>query len=391
MKVLCDREKLREGLALANNVIPSKSPKPMLSCVCLVATDDTLELVGTDLEVSLRYRLDGNPRALAGAAGETAAEGAPAKVDVKVIEPGTVVVPARVMHDFVRDFAGETVLIETSASNCRLTSEDDSAELVISDAEEFPVIARFEDKHAFELQAGTFTTLVGRTAFAAAREQGRYAMHGVLVEVGDGTLRMVATDGRRLAIASAPLETAHYQPVTSRPSIAPTKGMQLFCRVMSDPLDRVRVSLSDNQIGLRTRNAEVFARLLEGEFPRYSAVVPAESKHVLEGDATTLERKLRLVANVTGDEARAVRFVAKNGQLELFGQSAGRGEAHAVMGADFKGGPADVAFNPDYVIEGLKNCETGIVRLEFNDRTAPGKFKLGENYVYIVMPITLDT
>lgn len=383
MKVLCDREKLREGLALANNVIPTKSPKPILSCVCLVATADALELVGTDLEVSLRYRLDGRVRA-------SESEDAKPKVDVKVIEAGTVVVPARVMHDFVRDFAGETVTIDTTGGNCRLTSDDDSAELVTSDAEEFPVIARFEDRGSFELQAGTFTSLVGRTAFAAAREQGRYAMHGVLVEVGDGTLRMVATDGRRLAVASAPLETTNYQATATRPSIAPTKGMQLFVRVMSDPLDRVSVSLSDSQIGVRTRNAEVFARLLDGEFPRYTAVIPTEAQHVLEADATLLERKIRLVANVTGDEARAVRFAAKPGQLELFGQSAGRGEARALMNADYKSGPADVAFNPDYVIEGLKNCEGGLVRLEFNERTAPGKFKLGENYVYIVMPITLD-
>jgi DNA polymerase-3 subunit beta len=383
MKVLCDREKLREGLALANNVIPTKSPKPILACVCLVATADSLELVGTDLEVSLRYRLDGKAPTSEG-------EEAKPRIEVKVIEPGTVVVPARVMHDFVRDFAGDTVLIDTSAGNCHLTSDDDTAELVISDAEEFPVVARFEDRGSFELQGGTFTTLVGRTAFAAAREQGRYAMHGVLVEVGDGSLRMVATDGRRLAVASAPLETSNYQPATTRPSIAPTKGMQLFCRVMSDPLDRVRIALSDSQIGVRTRNAEVFARLLDGEFPRYAAVVPTEAQHTLEADATVLERKIRLVANVTGDEARAVRFAAKTGQLELFGQSAGRGEARALMSAEFKGGPADVAFNPDYVIEGLKNCEGGVVRLEFNERTAPGKFKLGENYIYIVMPITLD-
>lgn len=365
MKVLCNREKLREGLAVANNVIPTKSTKPVLSNVCLVATEDTLELVGTDLDVALRYRIE----------------------DVKVEEPGTAVVPARVTLDFVRDLSGDTLTLDTTDGNCQITSGADSCELVTSDPDEFPVVSRFDERGALSLQAGTFTTLVNRTAFAAAREQGRYAMHGVLTEVEDGALRMVATDGRRLAVAFAPIEV----PETIPPqAIVPTKGMQLFCRVISDPLDQIKIHFGENQIGIKTRNAEVFARLLDGEFPRYSAVIPKESKNAVEADAELLGRKIRLVANVTGDEARAVRFSVKKDHMEIFGQSAGRGEATAHMEVHYDGGEAEIAFNPDYVNDGLKNCESDTVRLEFNEKTSPGKFTLGENYIYVVMPITID-
>ncbi len=366
MKILCDREKLREGLALANNVIPAKSPKPALSNVCLVAMEGALELVGTDLEVALRYRIE----------------------DVKVSEPGTAVIPARVALDFVRDLTGETVTLETNGSNCTISSGSDSCELVTIDPDEFPVVAHFDVAGSVSLQGGTFTALVGRTAFAAAREQGRYAMHGVLTEIADGQLKMVATDGRRLAVASAPIDMPKAVP---RPVIVPTKGTQLFCRVITDPLDQVQLSFSENQIGLKTRNAEVFARLLDGEFPRYQAVIPTESANSVEADSEMLLRKLRLVANVTGEEARAVRLSIKKGSLEIYGQSAGRGEARAAMEIDYKGKNAEIAFNPDYVIDGLKNCENGNVVLEFNEKTSPGKFRLGESYIYIVMPITIDT
>ena len=88
-------------------------------------------------------------------------------------------------------------------------------------------------------------------------------------------------------------------------------------------------------------------------------------------------------------DARAVRLKAEKGELELHGKSAG-GEAKAVMECDFKGGPAEIAFNPDYVLEGLKNADKPIVTLQFDERTSPGKFELGENHVYIVMPITVD-
>ena len=366
MKILCDRERLREGLAVANSVIPAKSTKPVLANVCLVATEEALELVGTDLEVALRYRIE----------------------DVKVEEPGTVVIPARLTLDFVRDLASETVELDSSEGNCHISGGQDSCELVTFDSDEFPVVSRFEDTEAFSIQAGRFTSLVGRTAFAAAREQGRYAMHGVLTEVEDDVLRMVATDGRRLAVADVPLEAGDVRP---EPAIVPTKGLQLFCRVIDDALEQVRVRFSENQIGLKTSKAEVFARLLDGEFPRYSAVIPSETEHTVHANAELLGRKIRLVANVTGDEARAVRFSMKKGTIELFGQSAGRGEARAQLEADYDGSKAEIAFNPDYVVEGLKNCESDTVRLEFNEKTSPGKFTLGENYTYVVMPITIDS
>ena len=366
MKVLCDREKLREGLAVVNSVIPTKTTKAVLTNVCLVATSDALELVGTDLDLAVRFRLGD---------------------DVKVEEPGTVVVPARVTLDFVRDLTGTTVVIEAGESRCTLKSGEDVCELVTADPDEFPVVARFDEQGSSSIQAGSFTTLVGRTAFAAAREQGRYAMHGVLTEVDDETLKLVATDGRRLAVASAPMQVAERP---EKPVIVPARGLQLFCRVSSDPLAQVRLSFGDNTIGFKTPDAEVFARLIDGEFPRYAAVIPKESSNRIEADAELFGRKLRLVANVTGEEARAVRLSAAAGSLELFGASAGRGEAHAHMEVDFKGDKAEIAFNPDYVLDGIKNCESGILRLEFNEKTSPGKFTLGENYIYIVMPITID-
>jgi len=365
MKILCDREKLREGLAIANNIIPSKSPKPILSNVSLVATENGLELVGTDLEVAVRYSIE----------------------DVKVEDPGTVVVPAKVALEFVRDLTSETVSLEIRGNNCVLTGGTDSCELVTSDPDEFPVVARFDESGALSLQAGTFTSLVGRTAFAAAREQGRYAMHGVLTSLENDSLQMVATDGRRLAVASHPVDAGD----TTQSVIVPTKGLQLFCRVIGDPLDQIKLSFGENQIGLQTPSAEVFARLLDGEFPRYKAVVPESTDNAMEADAELMGRKLRLVANVTGDETRAVRLSLNKGELHLYGQSAGYGEANATMEVEYKGEPTEVAFNPDYVIEGLKSCETPHVRLEFNDRSSPGKFTLGENYVYVVMPITVDT
>lgn len=357
MKVLCDREKLRAGLAIVNTVVPARSPKPILDNVRFVATESALELIGTDLEVSVRYSI----------------------TDVKVGEPGVAVIPARVALDFIRDLNSETIEIEVENNLCSITGGADSCELVTMDSDEFPVTPHFDEKGALSVQAGVFTRLVGQTAFAAAREAGRYAMHGVLVTVQDENLQMVGTDGRRLALSSFPIQDI---PGEISPAIVPTKGLQLFCRVIDDPLSQVQVKFSENQIGMRTANAEIFARLIDGDFPRYSDVIPSQSSISIEANTELLSRKLRLVSNVTGNEARAVRLKLDRGELELHGQSIGRGEAHAHMEIEYSGEKAEIAFNPDYVLDGIKNAEHETIRLEFNDKGSPCKFTLGESYIY---------
>ena len=364
MKVICDRAKLHEGLAIAGSVVSGKAAKPIYENICLVASDDKLEILGTDAEVSIRFSVD----------------------DVSVEEPGPTVVPGKVMLDFVRDLSGETVTMRSDDGTCVLSSGSDECELVTMDPDEFPVIPRFTDAKTVSLQGGSFIRLVQQTAFAAAREPGRYAMHGVLAEFDDDSLKLVATDGRRLAVASVPVDGA---PKDQESAIVPTKGMNLFCRVISDALEQVQVAFDEQQASLRTKNAEIFARLIDGEFPRYAAVITSDPAFAIEADRELLARKMRLVSNVVGDEARAVNLSFSPGQVELFGFAAGRGEAKAHMEVGFKDEKAEIAFNPDFVIEGLKHCQEDKVWIEFNDHTSPGKFRLGENYIYVVMPITV--
>lgn len=365
MKLLCDRERLREGLALVGGVIPNKATRPAIENMLLVATDGALELVGTDLEVAVRYRID----------------------DVKVGEPGTALVPSKVFADFVRDLTGETVNLSVSSNRMEVSSGADRCELPTADPEEFPVIARFEEEGALSIQGGSFTRLVSRTSFAAAKEQGRYAMHGILTLIEDQVLRMVATDGRRLAVASTPIDSAQSPPAKA---ILPTKGAQAFCRLVTDDLEQIELHFGENQLGLRTSRGEIFARLIDGEFPRYAAVIPDDPAHRVEADGDSLIRKIKLVSNVTTQDARAVKLALKGTKLELTGRSTTSGQATSEMEVHFGGDEAEIAFNPDFLLEGVRHCETDMVALEFNDRTSPGKFTLGENYVYVVMPITVD-
>jgi DNA polymerase-3 subunit beta len=384
MKVLCNRERLREALNVVTSVIPLKSTRPAAENVLLLASEQGLELVGTDLEVSVRYSI---PRA----DGDDTRGGTGAVVR----EAGTALITARIANDFVRDLVGETVAIETTReSHCLISSGADRCELNMADAEEYPVVPRFPETAAFRIPGNTFAKLVGRTAFAAAREPGRYAMHGILTLVEEGALRLVATDGRRLAITHAAIEGVDGKRSGVQRAIVPTKGMQLFCRAIGDSEEPIQIDFGQgeeqSQIGVKTARAELFARLIQGEFPRYATVIPQNCEHVIEANTELMARKLRLVSNLSATDMRAVKLSASKGQLGVSARSAASGEASANLEVDYKGKGAEIAFNPDYVMEGLKSCEGEIVRLEFSEKNAPGKFKLGEDYTYVVMPITID-
>ncbi len=364
MKVICNRETLRDALSIANQLVPTKTTKPVLENVCLVATDNALEFLATDEEVAMRYTLD----------------------DVQVGETGVAVIPARIAMEVVRDLSGEMCQIEMIGTRCRISSNLDHCDLVTADPDEFPVIGRFEATQHISIQGGVLAKLISQTSFAAAREPGRYAMHGIQLTLPGDRLQLVATDGRRLAKVSTVVDT---QGITTDPLIVPTRGMQLFSRVIADPLDQVHLEFSNDRIGMRTRGAQVFSRVIEGQFPIYDALFPEEHKYEVEVDRDVFGQKLRLAASV-GQE-QGVRMELSSGKIGLFVRSISRGEAEASMEAEYQGEDAEIAFRPDFVLEGVKRCESDRLTLSFNGPSSPGEFRLGADYRYVVMPVTIDT
>ena len=367
MKVLCSRERLREAFSVVTSALPMKSTKPVLQSVRIEARKGRVELSATDLEVGVRFGVD----------------------EAQVETEGVVVLPSAA-GDFIRDLADETVTLLSEGANCHIRGLSDACQLVGADPEEFPRIPEFEEKDAVEIPAAEFAEMARRTSFAAAREMGRYAMNGILLELGAETARMVATDGRRLALAEKGIGRGPKSPVAA---IVPAKGVQQVLRSLDPGADAVGLSVSPGQIAFRTSRAQVFVRLLEGEFPKYSAVLPKECPSSVEFDRAKMYQKLQLVANLTADDSRSVRWTFLGESIQLTAASAGRGEARAELEAKvkLKGPPgAQISFNPDYILDGLKASVAEVVHLEFGDRDRPGKFLLGENYVYVVMPITLE-
>lgn len=384
MKVRCDRTQLYEASQLAGSVVPGRTPKPALQCVKLEAKDKQLLLSATDLELGLRYRVGA----------------------VEVLQPGAAVIPAERLNGILRESQDETIEIETDGDAVRLTCADSKFKVFGFDAAEFPPIPEFPDKPGFAVKAGVLRQLIARTVFAAAKEITRYAINGVLLEPKGNKLKMVGTDGKRLAQARGALQG---DAADERGAVCPLKAMTLLEKLLVDPETDVEVKLTENDLKVRCGPAVLSSRLVEGAYPKYDEVIPKECDKSAEFASSALVSAVRKAALLVSAESKRVVFKFSPERLELRSSAPEHGEAEVILNAGgapksgkgdkgekggvggdytYKGAPLRIEFNPDYIIDGLKALGHDRAHYEFKSPDKPGVLKSEGDFVYVVMPLS---
>jgi DNA polymerase-3 subunit beta len=371
MKVKCSRAQLDEAFAIASTVVPQRTTIPAITNVKLTATRDkaggTLELACTDFEFGLRFTIP-------------AAE---------VKEEGTLVLPAARMSGIVRVSGDETISIESDGNLAHIRMPDASFKVVGIDPADFPTIPTFEDKAAIKVSTEDLGAMIRKTQFAVSTEVVRYALTGQLFEVKGKELRMVASDGKRLAYIKS-RSAGKQEGQKDVRVIVPTKTMNLLDKVLHEEDEHVALNVEDTQIRLKTSRALIFSRLIEGHFPDYEAVVPSGLDKKLTLAREPFMAAVRKVALMTSEKSRAVKFNVEKGKLVLFTRTQDVGEAKVEVPLDYKGEDLDIVFNPDYVADYLKVVTDEMVELHLKDKTSAGVFKAGKDYVYVLMPLTVN-
>ena len=363
MKILCDRQQLQEAFNVVGGIPPVKTPRPVLQHVLLQAEDDDLTLFATDLQLSAAVRVD----------------------SVKVEKPGRALVPAREAAALLKELTDPTITITAEDHRSTLQSGAGSFVLLGADPSEFPKLPDPGEAVELHVSAGRFLDMVRKTQFAAAREETRYAINGVLLEHTGGTLRLVSTDGRRLALIHE--ETG--DPANECRAVVPLQIFQTLARAIGDDEDsELTIQVGTNQIGFREDSVTLVSRLLDNRFPDYEAVIPKASETTVEIDRAMLERNLRKVAILSRGEVRMVRFDFSGSGLQLSAESSGVGRGEITMDADVKGAGGVISFNPDYLLDALKVADREVVRIDMVDETTPARITMGEAYTYVLMPIS---
>ncbi len=367
MHLTCNRAMFSAAFSLAASAVPSRTPRDVLKNVLLSVSSTGVELVGTDQEMGIRCVVNGVTTASAGEA----------------------LLPTARLSSILRELQDETftleiedrnILLRTSASKFRLSSEDPA---------EFPPVPTFTEWDFFRIPAAVFRTMIRRTSFATDTESTRYALGGLLLEFGTGTVTLAATDSRRLAVATAACEPHGNPNVPARTTVVPTKAMSLLERSIDPSAEFVEIAVHDSDVVMRSGNCTITSRLVEGRFPRYRDVIPAAGQYSIPIPVGPFFSAVSQSKIATDDESGGVDFCFNDSHLTLSSQAGSVGDSQVSMPIEFPHPELRITFDPKFVSEFLRVlAPESTVELQLTDSDTAAVFRVEDSYTYVVMPLS---
>jgi DNA polymerase III subunit beta len=366
MRFTITREKLQEGLAAVSASIPSKTTLPVLANILVETTDRGIRLSGTDLDIAVST-----------------------EVSADVEAHGAVTIPARKLSEIARELLPSPVKIG-AAGEQRITLESGRSrfKLLGIPRDEFPTFPTVKFDGSWRARSGDLHELIGHTVFAVSSEESRPILNGVLWELRPEYMRMVATNGHRLAKMELGVNGAG-----SHDLIVPPKALEQVRRLF--PADEeLEIARGENHLGFRSPITTVYTRLIEGPFPPYEGVIPKDNEKVATADRQALMGALRRMSIVASDQTHRVRLGLNAGMIKFSVQTPDLGEAQDEVAVRYQGDPLDIGFNASYLLEILKNMPTEEVRLTFKapERAAtiePEGWDNRAKFLCLVMPLRL--
>ena len=368
MKVICNRGALLEAIMVAGNAVAGRTPKPVLQCLKLSAGDGALTLAATDLEVAIRY----------------------SDTQVQIEQEGQTLVPADKLRDIVRESLDDTLSIEVVGDMAHIKGHDSHFKIFTQKASEFPPVPDFEGEPQFEVNGGQLKQLIGQTLFATAKEGNRFAYNGVLVVAKHKKISLVSTDSRRLALAKGDLAPGDKLDKEGTKGLVPAKAMALIDKLIEDPEENVAFQMRENQVIFHTSSATLTSNLVEGNFPPYEDVIPKESDKAMTASTADLLSAIRRAALLTTEESKGVRLAFSKKGLILTSRSPESGEATVNFPCKYEGADIEIGFNPQFMVDALKVVNSDEITLQMTAPNRPSLLKAGENFLYVIMPVTLQ-
>ena len=356
-----------EALSAVSNIVPARTPLPIIGNVLIAAENDRLSISATDLDLSVTVQ-------------------APAGVE----EPGRVTLPARKLTDMIRVLPASMVRVRGEGEHVTVECEASHFRVHGLPAEDFPSFPELDFGKGFTVTAGIVERMAARTSFATSNEDTRPILNGVLWQIGDDVMHMVATNGHRLARASMELGEGKR---TARDVIVPPKALAQLGRIFA-PDDELHVASDEKQIGFQGERGVVFSRVIEGPYPNYEQVIPRDNDKRLRVDKERLASALRRMAVIASDQTHRVRMSLDEDTLKFHVSTPDVGEGSEQMSASYEGEALDIGFNANYLLEVLRFIDTDEVEMTFK---APERAALLQpvdadsgGYLCLVMPLRLQ-
>lgn len=362
MRFTIDRARLLEACSLVSIAVPSRTTVPVYQCLKLTVAGDELSITGTDLETGIKIVVPCEP-------GELHAS------------PGSVAIPAARLASILRSSDADAVRLSVDPrGEASIVVGFAEYDLPTEVASSFADLPAFPDQPDIVLPFESLRKMAGLVAFAAAKDEGKYAMRGVHFEAEPDVLTLVATDGKRLAVAHGQAKCS-----AASKSLVPPKAIALLQKV--EAAGDVQIAVHKNHVIFKAAGVLIYSRLVEGQFPPFRQVIPKKYAHRLDIDPGAMLAAIRQAAVMTDEESKRVAFEFGPSALTLAAQGATSGKSKVKLAMDGPPKTLAISFDPAYLVEVLRVLGAGST-LDLIDGQKPAVFRDGEDYLYLVVPLT---
>jgi len=369
MKLSVPRDSLSAGLQLVGRAVSSRGTLPSLGGILLIAGDGSVTLRATDMELALSRTL----------------------ADANVATEGSALLPGRLIADVVRSLPPGDVSLEVRSEQRDVEVAGGAARFHIRTlpAEDFPRLPEF-DGEAVKLPAAPLGATIELVARAASRDEVRPILTGVLVQAEENRLTMVATDSYRLSVKHTELEQPVGQELEAN---VPARALRELARIISaESPQEVEIAMPRNQVVFRAAGVTLSSRLIEGQFPSWRQLIPESFEHEVRLPREEFLEITRRISQLAQRNA-PLRLAFAEGELTVAAETPDIGDASESLPAPYSGEPLEIAFNPQFLIDGADSVGSEEVALQLSSPLRPGLLRPvdGDDFSYLVMPIRLNT
>ncbi len=366
MKMVCHREGLLAACQVASAAVATRDVKPVLRNLKAIVDTDRCTLMATDLELGIRLDVRG----------------------ISVEEPGEALLPTQRFLAILREATEDELTIDASPDRTIVRGQTTEFEMPAEDPSAFPDIPGFEEDSYHEVTAGVLREMITRVKFAAAEHAHYGATMGILFELESEQIRLVATDGRRLAVVEGAVQSQGDPAPRGHMPVVPKKAVILLERNLVEPDELVRISMKPNEVLVKTERAVLYSRLVEGRFPNYKQVLPQKNQIKVPIIAGPFLTAVRQAAIMTDDESRRVSFHFGDNRVTLQARGMEAGRSRVDMPLEYGGKDVEISFNPKFLVDMLNVLDASDeMTLELADGQSPALFHIDSNYQYVIVPL----
>ncbi|PID43615.1 MAG: DNA polymerase III subunit beta [Gammaproteobacteria bacterium] len=367
MKFSVSRESLLAPLQLISGIVEKKQTMPVLSNILLVVDKNQVSLTGTNMEVELVCRVD----------------------DVAVDHTGKITVPAKKLAEICRSLT-DSYPVEISLEGDKLHIHSGNSQFVLATlpADHFPNTENDDINFSIFLSQKKLKHALDATAFAMAQQDVRYYLNGMLFEIRQETLRLVATDGHRLALANIDISSSLQD---SAQIIVPRKGVIELGRLLTDEGEEVQLEFGSSHIRSTIGSYTFSSKLIEGKFPDYNRVIPRGGDKIVIAERVPMKEVLVRAAILSHENIRGIRVSLQQGQIEVVANNPEHEQAEDYLEVDYHGEPLEIGFNVSYLIDVMNCIQQDKVKMILSNPNSSALIEPfeGDDVVYVVMPMRL--